>query len=190
MATPRPTGTVTFLFSDIEGSTGRWQRDRKAMEPALARHDELMRATLEARGAYVFKTVGDAFCAAFATASDAIAAALDAQRALAAADFSAVEGIRARMALHSGSAAERDGDYFGPTVNRVARLLAIGHGGQVLLSGACTELVRDELPPQSAARSRRTSAQRSRAARKRLSADRTGVAASISGAAIARPPLK
>ncbi len=114
----------------------------------MARHDELMRATLEARGAYVFKTVGDAFCAAFATASDAIAAALDAQRALAAADFSAVEGIRARMALHSGSAAERDGDYFGPTVNRVARLLAIGHGGQVLLSGACTELVRDELPPQ------------------------------------------
>ncbi len=126
----------------------RWQRDRKAMEPALARHDELMRASLEARGAYVFKTMGDAFCAAFVTATDAIAAALDAQRALAAAEFSAVEGIRARMALHSGSAAERDGDYFGPTVNRVARLLAIGHGGQVLLSGACAELVRDELPPQ------------------------------------------
>ena len=148
MATPRPTGTVTFLFSDIEGSTVRWERDRKAMEPALARHDALMRAALEARGAYVFKTVGDAFCAAFATAADAIAAALDAQRALSAADFSAVEGIRARMALHSGSAAERDGDYFGPTVNHVARLLAIGHGGQVLLSGACTELVRGELPPE------------------------------------------
>ncbi len=148
MATARPTGTVTFLFSDIEGSTVRWERDRKAMEPALARHDELMRATLEARGAYTFKTMGDAFCAAFATAADAIAAALDAQRALAAADFSAVEGIRARMALHAGIAAERDGDYFGPTVNRVARLLAIGHGGQVLLSGACMELVRGELPPE------------------------------------------
>jgi predicted ATPase/class 3 adenylate cyclase len=147
-ASARPTGTVTFLFSDIESSTLRWERDRKAMEPALARHDELMRATLEARGAYVFKTIGDAFCAAFAAASDAIAAALDAQHALAAADFSAVDGMRARMALHAGSAAERDGDYFGPTVNRVARLLAIGHGGQVLLSGACMELVRGELPPQ------------------------------------------
>ncbi len=148
MATARPTGTVTFLFSDIEGSTARWERDRKAMEPALALHDALMRAALEERGAYVFKTVGDAFCAAFATAADAIAAALDAQRALSAADFSAVEGIRVRMALHAGSAAERHGDYFGPTVNHVARLLAIGHGGQVLLSGACTELVRGELPPE------------------------------------------
>jgi class 3 adenylate cyclase len=91
------------------------------------------------------KTIGDAFCAAFATAADAIAAALDAQRALAAEDFSAVEG-RVRMALHTGASAERDGDYFGPTVNRVARLLAIGHGGQVLLSGTCTELVQGELP--------------------------------------------
>ncbi|MGA8099997.1 MAG: adenylate/guanylate cyclase domain-containing protein, partial [Candidatus Cybelea sp.] len=147
-ASARPTGTVTFLFSDIEGSTVRWERDREAMEPALARHDALMRTALEARGAYVFKTMGDAFCAAFPTAADAIAAALDAQRALAAEDFSAVEGIRARMALHTGQTAERDGDYFGPTVNRVARLLAVGHGGQVLLSGACTELIGGELPPE------------------------------------------
>ena len=143
----RPTGTVTFLFSDIEGSTVRWERDSTAMEAALARHDALVREALEAHGAYVFKTVGDAFCAAFEKASNAIAAALDAQRALAAADFSAVEGVRARMALHTGRSAERDGDYFGPTVNRVARLLAIGHGGQVLLSGDCTELLQDELPP-------------------------------------------
>ncbi len=151
-ASARPTGTVTFLFSDIEGSTVRWERDSAAMEPALARHDALMRAALEARGAYIFKTVGDAFCAAFATAPDAIAASLDAQRALAAADFSAVEGIRTRMALHTGRSAERDGDYFGPTVNRVARLLTIGHGGQVLVSNACTELLQDELPPQSSLR--------------------------------------
>jgi len=144
----RPTGTVTFLFSDIEGSTVRWERDSAAMEPALAHHDALMRATLEARGAYVFKTIGDAFCAAFATAAEAIAAALDAQRALAAADFSAVEGLRVRMALHAGSAHERDGDYFGPAVNRVARLLAVGHGGQVLLSGACAELFQAEPPPR------------------------------------------
>jgi predicted ATPase/class 3 adenylate cyclase len=151
-ASALPTGTVTFLFSDIEGSTARWERDSEAMDPALARHDALMRTALEARGAYIFKTMGDAFCAAFATAADAVTASLDAQRALAVADFSAVEGIRARMALHTGRSVERDGDYFGPTVNRVARLLAIGHGGQILVSNACTELLQDELPPQSSLR--------------------------------------
>jgi|HubBroStandDraft_4_1064222.scaffolds.fasta_scaffold00028_59 predicted ATPase/class 3 adenylate cyclase len=144
----RPTGTVTFLFSDIEGSTVRWERDREAMEVALARHDALMRVAMEARSGYVFKTMGDAFCTAFATPLDALAAALDAQRALAREDFSAVEWLRVRMALHAGASAERDGDYFGPTVNRVARLLALGHGGQVLLSGACTELIGAELPPE------------------------------------------
>jgi predicted ATPase/class 3 adenylate cyclase len=145
-APARPGGTVTFLFSDIEGSTVRWERDSAAMEAALARHDTIVRDALEAHGAYVFKTVGDAFCAAFETAPNAIAAALDAQRALATVDFSAVEGLRARMALHTGRSAERDGDYFGPTLNRVARLLAIGHGGQVLLSADCTELLQRELP--------------------------------------------
>lgn len=126
----------------------RWERDRQAMEPALARHDALMRAALEARRGYVFKTVGDAFCVAFAVAHEAVAAALEAQRALATGEFAAVDGLRVRMALHAGSAAERDGDYFGPTVNRVARLLAIAHGGQVVLSGACMELVQGDLPPQ------------------------------------------
>src|SRR5579871_6591599 len=145
---PRPTGTVTFLFSDIEGSTVRWERDRAAMADALARHDTLMRTVMQTRGAYIFKTIGDAFCAAFATPLDALAAALDAQRALESEDFSAVEGLRVRMALHSGAADERDGDYFGPTVNRVARLLAVGSGGQVLLSGACTELIGAELPAE------------------------------------------
>src|SRR5579871_5601006 len=78
---PRPTGTVTFLFSDIEGSTVRWERDRAAMADALARHDTLMRTVMQTRGAYIFKTIGDAFCAAFATPLDALAAALDAPRA-------------------------------------------------------------------------------------------------------------
>jgi len=146
-APSRPTGTVTFLFSDIEGSTVRWERDRDAMAAALARHDALMRAAMEARGAYIFKTMGDAFCSAFATPLDALAAALDAQRALVGEDFSAVEGLRVRMALHTGDVGERDGDYFGPAVNRVARLLGVGNGGQVLLSGACTELIGPELPP-------------------------------------------
>ena len=146
-AAARPTGTVAFLFTDIEGSTVRWERDREAMATALARHDALMRVAMEARGAYVFKTMGDAFCTAFATPLDALAAALDAQRALGGEDFSAVEGLRVRMALHAGSADERGGDYFGPAVNRVARLLAVGHGGQVLVSGACTELLGNDLPP-------------------------------------------
>lgn len=147
-ASARPTGTVTFLFSDIEGSTVRWERDREAMAAALSRHDALMREAMETRGAYVFKTMGDAFCTAFAAAADAIVAALDAQRALASEDFSAVEGLRVRMGLHAGSAHERDGDYFGPAVNRVARLLAVGHGGQVLLSAACAELIGSELPAE------------------------------------------
>ncbi len=94
-----PTGTVTFLFSDIEGSTARWEAAPEAMEPALTRHDALLRSAIEEHRGYVFKTVGDAFCAAFANARDAVAAALNAQRALAAEDFTAVEGLRVRMAL-------------------------------------------------------------------------------------------
>jgi predicted ATPase/class 3 adenylate cyclase len=147
-----PTGTVTFLFSDIEGSTQRWETHREAMECALARHDALVRRAIETHGGYVFKTIGDAFCAAFATAPDAIAAALKAQRTLQGEDFSAVEGLYVRMALHAGQSTERDGDYFGPTVNRVARLLAIAHGGQVLISDAAVDLSQGDTPPQSSLR--------------------------------------
>lgn len=148
----RPSGTVTFLFSDIEGSTERWERDRDAMSAALARHDRLMRETLEARTGYVFKTIGDEFCAAFFTANDAIAAALDAQRAILAEDFSPIGGLHVRIALHTGAADERDGDYFGPVVNRIARLLTIGHGGQVLVSGTAADLLQGEMPPPSSLR--------------------------------------
>lgn len=144
----RPSGTVTFLFSDIEGSTLRWERTHDAMAVALRRHDAILRAALEASGGYIFKTVGDAFCAAFETVSGAVAAALDAQRALLAEDFAAVGGVRARMALHTGAAEERDGDYFGPSVNRVARLLAIGYGGQVLASGTAGDVLQDEMQAQ------------------------------------------
>ncbi|HMD01749.1 MAG TPA: adenylate/guanylate cyclase domain-containing protein, partial [Candidatus Baltobacteraceae bacterium] len=138
----RPSGTVTFLFTDVEGSTERWERDRAAMQEALQRHDALLRDAIEHNRGYVFKTIGDAFCAVFARVEDAVAAALEAQRSLDAADFASVDGMRVRMALHTGTAQERDDDYFGPTVNRVARLLAVGHGGQVLVSGTATELLR------------------------------------------------
>lgn len=143
-----PTGTITFLFTDIEGSTVRWDRDRDAMRGALARHDTLLREAIVGRGGFVFKTVGDAFCAAFETAPSAANAALDAQRALQTEDFSAVGGVRVRMAIHSGTAQERDADYFGPAVNRVARLLALGYGGQVLVSRTAADLLQAELPPE------------------------------------------
>src|SRR5579872_1433079 len=148
----RPTGTVTFLFSDIEGSTSRWEQNRDAMVTALARHDALMRASIERHGGYIFKTIGDAFCAAFSTAPRAITAALDAQRALQNEDFSAVGELRVRMALKTGHTDEREGDYFVPAVNRVARLLAVAHGAQVLVSSACTELLQGALPAQSSLR--------------------------------------
>jgi class 3 adenylate cyclase len=124
-----------------------WEANAPAMQEALARHDELLRGAIEEHGGNVFKTVGDAFCAAFPTAPDALEAALDAQRFLLKERWGESTPLRVRMALHVGVAEERDGDYFGPPVNRVARLLSGGHGGQVLLSLPTQELVRDHLPP-------------------------------------------
>jgi predicted ATPase/class 3 adenylate cyclase len=142
-----PTGTVTFLFTDIEGSTKLWERHTATMRISLARHDEILQEAIEGHGGFVFKTVGDAFCAAFATALDALESALAAQRALLSEPWGEeIDALRARMALHTGTADERNGDYFGPAVNRVARLLSAGHGGQVLLSLATQELVRNQLP--------------------------------------------
>ncbi|HEV3153656.1 MAG TPA: adenylate/guanylate cyclase domain-containing protein [Candidatus Baltobacteraceae bacterium] len=148
----RPTGTVTFLFSDIEGSTARWDADSAAMAAALSRHDAILREKLQAHRAYIFKTMGDAFCAAFAQPRDAIGAAIETQRALRAEDFSGVQGLPVRMAVHTGTADERDGDYFGPAVNRVARLLAIAHGGQVLISGAAAGLLGADMPSECSVR--------------------------------------
>src|SRR5919107_398708 len=145
MTTP-PTGTVTFLFTDIEGSTKLWENNPRAMQAWLARHDELLRWAIEEHGGYIFKTVGDAFCATFPTAPDALEAALEIQRRLLSSEWEEGGPLFVRMALHTGAAAERDGDYFGPPVNRVARLLSAAHGGQVLLSLATQELVRDQLP--------------------------------------------
>jgi len=143
----QPSGTVTFLFTDVEGSTQLWERYPEAMRTALARHDAILRKEIERRGGYVVKLRGDGFHAAFATASDALAAALAAQRALHAEAWGDVN-IKARMALHSGAGEERAGDYFGTVTNRAARLLSAGHGGQILLSLATRELVCDQLPDQ------------------------------------------
>jgi predicted ATPase/class 3 adenylate cyclase len=138
--------TLTFLFTDVEGSTFLWEKNPKAMSEALVRHDEILRTAIEAHNGHVFKTVGDAFYAVFPTAPKALSAALDAQRALHRAEWEETGPLRVRMALHTGAAEERAGDYFGPSLNRVARLLSAGHGSQVLLSLTTKELVRDELP--------------------------------------------
>ena len=146
--TAHPTGTVTFLFTDIEGSTARWERAPGPMSEALRKHDEILRRAVEANGGRVFKTIGDAFCAVFARSDEAIAAAVEAQRELAATDFAGAGELHVRMAVHTGECDERDGDFFGPPLNRVARLLAIAHGGQILLSGVTVELTHGALPAQ------------------------------------------
>lgn len=142
-----PSGTVTFLFTDIAGSTQRWERDAEAMRAILTRHDALLGAAIDGHGGAVFKTVGDAFYAAFINASAALDAALAAQRALFAEEWGGDDPLRVRMALHTGAVEAQNGDYFGRPLNRVARLLSAGHGGQTLVSGATEELIRDNLPP-------------------------------------------
>jgi len=153
-AEPLPTGTVTFLFTDIEDSTRLWSERPEAMRTALAHHDAILRHAIEAHGGLVIKTVGDAFHAVFATAADAFNAALAAQRGLQAESWDELASvdrpqskISVRMAIHTGTADLRDGDYFGHALNRAARILSAGHGGQVLLSAATWELLRDHLPP-------------------------------------------
>jgi class 3 adenylate cyclase len=143
----RPSGTVTFLFTDIKGSTARWEHAPAQMAIAFRRHETLLRQAIADHGGYAYKMIGDAFQAAFATAPAALAAALAAQRALAAEDWGAIGSLRVRMALDSGVVEERGDDYVGPLLNRTARMLAAGHGGQVLLSAAAKELVGNQLPP-------------------------------------------
>ncbi len=141
-----PGGTITFLCTDIEGSTQLWEQYPDLMRAALVRHDALLRHTIATHAGVVFKSVGDGLYAAFARAPDALAAAVAAQQALRAASWGKLGALHVRMVLHTGVAEERDGDYFGPPLNRAARLLTIGHGGQILLSRATQELVCDILP--------------------------------------------
>lgn len=141
----RPTGTATFLFTDVEASTSLWQEHPDSTKAALATHDRIMRSTMKDHGGYVFSTAGDSFAAAFARAGDAISAAVEAQRVLGGADWGEAV-IRVRMGLHTGEAEEREGDYFGPALNRGARLMAAAHGGQVLVSSASAQIVADHLP--------------------------------------------
>ncbi len=140
-----PSGTVTFLFTDIEGSTRLWQRDERAMRAAVARHDELLTAAVTAQGGWVFSTMGDGLAAAFSSAAAAVAAALAAQRAVGDEPWPTEAPVRVRMGLHTGEAELRDDDYFGTAVNRAARVMAVAHGGQVLCSQATAALVDAEV---------------------------------------------
>src|ERR1700758_4220879 len=141
-----PSGTVTFLFTDIEGSTSLWEEAPARMRAALERHDGILRDSIQTHGGQVFSTGGDGLAAVFARSGDAVAAASQAQKALTHEPWPDDAPIRVRMAVHTGEAIERDGDYFGPALNRAARLMAMGHGGQGLVSHATEQLVGGALP--------------------------------------------
>jgi predicted ATPase/class 3 adenylate cyclase len=142
-----PSGTVTFLFTDIEGSTKLAQKYPEAMPGLLARHNEIVIRSIEAYDGYIFQNIGDAFCAAFSSALDAVSAALEAQKCLYRESWSPAP-VKVRMGIHSGEAhADSEGKYSGYTTMALTeRIMSAGHGGQVLLSGAARELVRDVLP--------------------------------------------
>jgi predicted ATPase/class 3 adenylate cyclase len=135
---------VTFLFTDVEDSTALWEQFPRVMPEAFARHDAMLREAIAGHGGHIFTIAGDGFGAAFTSAPDAVAAAVDAQRSLASQSWPGDVAVRVRMGLHTGIATERDGNYFGGVVNRAARIAGIGRGGQTLLSAATANLVADE----------------------------------------------
>jgi predicted ATPase/class 3 adenylate cyclase/DNA-binding CsgD family transcriptional regulator/Tfp pilus assembly protein PilF len=145
--TALPIGTVTFLFTDIEGSTRFLEARPETYRAALARHDAIIRQAVATHAGVIFQTRGDGFCAAFASPSDSIRAALDAQRALRLEPWEDGGSIKARMGLHTGEVELQNGEYFGQPLHRCARLMDSAHGGQVVLSAAAQTLVGDALPP-------------------------------------------
>ena len=143
---PAPTGVLTFLLTDLEGSTRLWELHPDAMKDALRRHDAILRAAIQTSAGQVVKTTGDGMMAVFGSAVQATAASLAAQLGLQAESWPETGPLRVRMGIHCGLAEERGGDYFGPTLNRTARIMAAGHGGQVLLSESAGALAREGLP--------------------------------------------
>ena len=132
MTAAAPSGVVTFLFTDVEGSTRRWEADADAMRAALMAHDEVLRSAIEAHDGFLFSHTGDGVVAAFASPRSAVDAAVAAQRAL---------ELPVRMGIATGEAELRDGDYFGTVLNRAARVMAAGHGGQILLADSTASLL-------------------------------------------------
>jgi len=138
---------LTFLFTDLENSTHLWEQFPQVMRPALARHDALLRAAVEHHHGKIVKTTGDGLHAVFESPSDGVAAALAGQQTLIAEPWpTETSPLRVRMDLHTGESQEREGDYYGPALNRAARIMSTGYGGQVLLSNVTAALVQDSLP--------------------------------------------
>jgi class 3 adenylate cyclase len=146
---PLPTGVVTFLLTDVEGSTRLWEREPEAMHLALSRHDAIVAAGVRQHNGVLVKSrgEGDSIFAVFDRTREAVMAAFAIQRALSDERWATGAPLRVRMAIHTGKVELRERDYYGPTVNRCARLRAIAHGGQVLLSGASAQLAQGQLPP-------------------------------------------
>jgi class 3 adenylate cyclase len=142
-----PSGTVTFLFTDIEGSTKLWEQYPEAMKSALAKHDSILKEVVESNHGQIIKTTGDGIHAVFSTAIDAINASLDAQRSFQTSEVLEASEVllRLRMGLHTGEAELRDHDYYGGVLNRAARIMSIGHGGQILISETTLQIAREHL---------------------------------------------
>jgi predicted ATPase/class 3 adenylate cyclase len=140
-----PSGTVTFLFTDLEGSTRLWEQYPAAMRAALARHDDILRAAVEAHRGQVVKTTGDGVHAVFGAAHDAIGAAVEANRRLTEEPWEETGPLRVRTGIHTGEAERRASDYYGPALNRAARLMAAAHGGQIVISNSTREVLGEDL---------------------------------------------
>jgi len=138
---------LTFLFTDVEGSTRLWEQNPDQMRAALARHDAILRTAIAGSDGEVVKSTGDGLMAVFAAPATAVTAGIAAQRGLLNEPWPAMCAIRIRIGIHTGEAESRGGDFFGPAVNRAARIMAAGHGGQILLSGATAALLNGGLPP-------------------------------------------
>ena len=141
-----PIRAPTFLFTDVEGSTRLWEEFPDGMRGAIRRHDSILRTAIEATGGHIVKTTGDGVMAVFSDAADAITASIRAQRDLAAESWEGAVSLRVRMGIHTGMADERGGDFFGPTINRTARIMSAGHGGQVLVSAPSVLAAAERLP--------------------------------------------
>src|SRR6266480_453975 len=142
-----PSGTLTFLFTDVEGSTRLWEVDAESMRAALADHDRILQKAVKQHGGAIFKKMGDAVCAVFVDSGAALSAAFAAQSALQRKRRgSQAKKLPVRMALYTGYSQPSGGDYVGPTLNRTARILATGHGGQILTCQSTRDLALDSLP--------------------------------------------
>ncbi len=141
-----PSGTVSFLFTDVEDSTRLWDESPDVMSNAMPRHDELQRDAVESHDGFVVKNAGDGFRAVFATAHGAVTAAVAAQRELLADDWNITQTVRVGMGIHTGEAEVLDGNYSGGAVNRAERLMSVAHGGQIVVSAATEEVLHGALP--------------------------------------------